>query len=135
MCIGDVGGTLGLFIGGSLLTFFEVIDLCVLHSPFKVAKKMRETEDQVKRMKTSKTNRDFPLCSTFSFGLYLPISSDGPSSFSFHDSGRTFVHFHDNFSVYLYVRLSVCHSSLSFCLSALFLPLSPSQWPFIYRTS
>ena len=39
--LGDVGGTLGLFIGGSLLTFFEVIDLCVLHSPFKFAQNGR----------------------------------------------------------------------------------------------
>ena len=45
--VGDLGGYLGLLIGASVLTIFEVLDLVCYNSMVKLTKRSRATDDSL----------------------------------------------------------------------------------------
>lgn len=44
--VGDIGGSMGLFIGASMLTVLEVIDLILIQIPVFKTKKKDDTEQE-----------------------------------------------------------------------------------------
>jgi hypothetical protein len=55
LCLGDLGGYYGLFLGGSAISLFEILDLIVYNAIIKVA--TRRLSNRRSRIEPSPQNR------------------------------------------------------------------------------
>ena len=87
-CLGDVGGFMGLLLGGSVITVFELLDLIVFHFLTNLVKKAEQdskasTPDEKPALKDSEACID-DLNLRYGAGVY--VTQDGGDQYPNKDS-------------------------------------------------